>query len=1578
MIGLFLFLLLTSAQAVDSLGTWTAKNAELSVDKNYDIYGMAYGNNTFVIVGQDFDKLKAFTANSPSGDPKTWTVRASGSASEGFNSVIFSNGRFIAVCKQPDSGNARIWTSDDNGNTWKTRNSDNAGLIVAGGLHAVASDGNGKLIAAGSERDGKGGWITVSADNGTTWRVVRDGTAAKFFSGNMFYGAGYALGNWYAVSLGRTYKSSDTAIWTDIGGPTAGGLGYKIASNETTVVIASSAGPKWSTDNGTIWHSGTQAKGFESVNSLLGNVSSVVYADGYFVLLTRDAGDVWVSETGRYWKRWKLPTVDNTYAFCYAKKSFWCGGWYEKISKSPAWFKARNGCSSDYPYTLFDAEDGPPNRIGLPQYRVNTASLNLVLESTLFYATTLCSPLNFKLVYNSKPTEDGAAEIGLFGKNWKFRYESAVGRFGQEAQVFAGGGRSHIFATPNGENLDTFNSDVTLNPPDGIFDTLKYIYNGGTSRFELTLKKSHLTYVYGKAGTGANNVGLFYLTAIKDQFGNQTDLVIDAPSGQITRITDESNRQFNFTYDAVSKLCSGITMQGGRSVSFTYDEHKNLKTITDMMGYVGTYTYDEAPLSGNLGFLTRMVTAGKTSTFTYDERPGYEAGTVENPGDMYVTSVTRANGTKISYEILKDGETVQRTDASGQTTLISNKDGQTTSIADPLGNVRNIQYNSAKLPTSVTDEKGGVFTYEYDDSGNMLTMTDALGNVTTHTYDANNNPLTIKNALNNTWTYTYDGYYRPLTVTSPAPLNNVTTFTYTGSLPSTIKDARNKTTAFTFDGYGNVVSVTSPTGGVTSLTYDGNGFRCASITDANARKKIIDWDNNDRLTKITYDSVAGKPSYTNTYDAFGQTKFTDELSNETNIVRDELGFVTKITDPLGYITQKEYDADNRPSRIIDPLGRSTSTSYDNGGRPILFTDARGFKIVREYDGAGNLISFKDKNGAETTYSYDKNNRFVSTTDPLKKASTITRNAIGQITSTKNARGQLINFTYDNDGRLTKKESKITTTGTATTLAEYTLDANGNILTQKDEWGTTTYVYDNNNRITNITYPDTKAVSLTWTAGGQISSITYPNGLVATYTYDNFNRIPVPSVLKNNPGTELVGENRSTNAVTGVVLTGPATGTFTLDYNKRGQISSIVRPNSTRTDYTYDNGGRITQIIHSGTADVDFTVVYSPDAIGNISSESFSGAAHFQSPVPTTNLALAYNIAGELTKKGTQSCASDADGNLTDLGAGTVKCTYDPLNRLTQMIRKSKTATTTTVNTYNADGYRVKSVIAGVETIYHYLPSGVLLFTSDSIGDTFNILAGTAILATYDTVNNLQHYYGDRQGHVRFIADSAGIVSVKYNYLPYGQIIASSSSVKNPYTFNGILGVRDEGNGIFYMQNRFYEAASARFLSRDPLGFEVGSNLYAFGNNNPMIYADPSGKGPVVAALVIGTFIWGAVQAVGALKNFGQGAVDYVNNRQKDDELCMKDREAWLKQQGREANEKKAEEIGTFAKQGATAALQVEVFRFSPSSSSLGEVAVDQARGAVIEYATSSQGEESNASSTSELPPPQPQETEQGE
>jgi hypothetical protein len=55
----------------------------------------------------------------------------------------------------------------------------------------------------------------------------------------------------------------------------------------------------------------------------------------------------------------------------------------------------------NHPHAWFDTSDRPPARMGLPEYRVNTTSLNLVLEGTLFYMKTVGAPVDLSLTYNA-------------------------------------------------------------------------------------------------------------------------------------------------------------------------------------------------------------------------------------------------------------------------------------------------------------------------------------------------------------------------------------------------------------------------------------------------------------------------------------------------------------------------------------------------------------------------------------------------------------------------------------------------------------------------------------------------------------------------------------------------------------------------------------------------------------------------------------------------------------------------------------------------------------------------------------------------------------------------------------------------------------------------------------------------------------------------------------------------------------------------------------------------------------------------------------------------------------------------
>jgi len=98
------------------------------------------------------------------------------------------------------------------------------------------------------------------------------------------------------------------------------------------------------------------------------------------------------------------------------------------------------------------------------------------------------------------------------------------------------------------------------------------------------------------------------------------------------------------------------------------------------------------------------------------------------------------------------------------------------------------------------------------------------------------------------------------------------------------------------------------------------------------------------------------------------------------------------------------------------------------------------------------------------------------------------------------------------------------------------------------------------------------------------------------------------------------------------------------------------------------------------------------------------------------------------------------------------------------------------------------------------------------------------------------------------------------YLPYGVIRWESGLWSTDRRFTG---QRWEGAlGLYDYRARFYEPALGRFLQPDPLVPEPGNpqalNRYAYVNNNPLRYNDPTGHCPWCIAIGVGALIGAGV------------------------------------------------------------------------------------------------------------------------
>ena len=97
------------------------------------------------------------------------------------------------------------------------------------------------------------------------------------------------------------------------------------------------------------------------------------------------------------------------------------------------------------------------------------------------------------------------------------------------------------------------------------------------------------------------------------------------------------------------------------------------------------------------------------------------------------------------------------------------------------------------------------------------------------------------------------------------------------------------------------------------------------------------------------------------------------------------------------------------------------------------------------------------------------------------------------------------------------------------------------------------------------------------------------------------------------------------------------------------------------------------------------------------------------------------------------------------------------------------------------------------------------------------------------------------GSVRdIVSGTDGAVLQSYDYRENGEKTASTS-LQSDKTWVGGLSVNDDtaDSGLYMMGHRHFDSSTGRFLSRDPIGFAGGMNLYSY-SNSPVQMVDPEG------------------------------------------------------------------------------------------------------------------------------------------
>ncbi|MFD5429229.1 RHS repeat domain-containing protein [Streptomyces sp. NPDC127084] len=872
-----------------------------------------------------------------------------------------------------------------------------------------------------------------------------------------------------------------------------------------------------------------------------------------------------------------------------------------------------------------------------------------------------------------------------------------------------------------------------------------------------------------------------------------------------------------------------------------------------------------------------------------DVRTYYDGGALgAAPTKGLVTKTDRINGSGSGYSTVSStpvtdfdlyGRALSAADAYGEVTrtaytpttgevptqsVVTNPKGHTvTTVTEPLRG----------QTTSVTDANGKVTTSAYDAAGRLTKVWKPTRSATTYPDSPsmvfeylvrNDGPVVITTkTLTHDSKYDvsygiYDGMLRERQTQKQSP--DLAGRLVTENFYDTHGRVWRKSGTYFATGAAEPVLVTGQELKYPSSTdteYDGAGRTTAEISRrfGDETKRTTTSYTGDTTTVIP---PAGGIATTTVIDALGRTveqkQYTDTARKTAQSMKrgyDKHGRLSEVTDPSGAKWTYEYDVRGRQVKSGDPDKGTTTSTFDKGDRITDVLDARGVTLHTDFDVLGRRTVLKSGSTTLASWEYDtvakgqvsKSVRYVD--GNAYESSVLTYNSIYQpvITQTTvpasegalagtykwttsyNANtGQVMWTQHPAIGGLPAEKVANTYSpvagllnsvgaGTDPLISGTTYDHYGRPISRKyGAFGqslTTSNVFDEHTGAVTDTYLDRETapqriedVHYTYDPVGNITSVSTSYGQDAVRTTDNqcfsldaLRRVTEAWTDKNTkcssaPSASVVGGADAYWTSYTYDMVGNRK-TETQHKTESGPATDTVRTYSAPTPGKHD----LPKVTQTGTSPRED--VFSYDASGNTKTRKTGSAT-------------------------TQVLEWDDEGHLESVKEGTVeKARY----------------------VYDTDGQRIIERDASGTTLYLSYGTEVRLTKSGAVTGTRYYSADGRGLAVR-TGGKLSFTFGDHHntGTTQVTADATQTVT-RRKTAPFG----SRRGAEAPgWTGDkGFLsGTEDEATGTIHLGAREYDPATGRFISVDPvvdLNDPQQAHGYTYGDNNPLTYADPTGK-----------------------------------------------------------------------------------------------------------------------------------------
>jgi RHS repeat-associated protein len=748
----------------------------------------------------------------------------------------------------------------------------------------------------------------------------------------------------------------------------------------------------------------------------------------------------------------------------------------------------------------------------------------------------------------------------------------------------------------------------------------------------------------------------------------------------------------------------------------------------------------------------------------------------------------------------------------------------------------NFAYDGSGRLSTITQPFNKITTFSRNSSGQLLQIIAPNGAVTTISLDSNGYLSQVLNPINEAHSMTYYGS-DGLINTFTAPSGDVTTMTY-NSNGELVSDVHSNGFSATLSAIAKGVQSNSALGRITKSLLEApqetiikpSGFTkyiindptytsIQSATDYKTKWFAADPRFGDQATRVQSSS----------FDDFGSRYSSYSNSTSLNSSTDPFSINTIIdTETVGNsINTSTYTGSDKTISFTTKLGKTAKIQIDQYERPILTQVGNLNSKVFTY--TNNLMTGITEGTRSNTLVYNTLGLLQSVSNSLTQTTSFTYDTAQRLKTTTLPDTRVITYNYDYNGNLTSLtpplRSNVTPAGltphgmvfgTKDKLTSYAPPTLSGVTTVN-----TTYTYDNDKQLTQITRPDGKIINLNYDATtGLMSSISGTFGII-TKSYTNELPIYIEGLYSDSLA---IGYNHSTPV--------------SLNYTKN-TIDIYAYSRSATTPV----GGKVGSetIIGKGVGSVDRSITYAYDddeyltnvgglilsyntpngqltgtTLGNITDvytyNTFGEVATYEAKYNTTSLykyVLTRDAIGRVSQK-------------VETLNGVVKTfvyTYDSAGRLTLV---TTNGVTTSTYTYDQNSNRSGGVIGGVTTTTTYDRQDRLT-NYNGTALTYNangeILTKGAATFTYDYFGNLKTYVN-------------GTTNLNYEIDPnqrrLGRILNSTLTARYIYNPEGkLVGLLDGTNKLVktfvygtkgHVPDYFIDSAGSKFrIITDYLG-----------------------------------------------------------------------------------------------------------------------------------------------------------------